>query len=214
MKLQTVTLTIVSCIIIAIAVSCTTQDDDSEISKRLQGLKGHVFTDPSGDTFGSETYQHDILSIEVFHDPDTYVFYFKIIFADTVRPVSGPFSLEQLYGYLELDVDQVQDSGSESAIDTFISFSGLNESPTNMFVDYTVTFHVYDGTFKTLNITTPDYAGELVGYAPVIYEGNTCLVLVPIDAMILYDGSFKFGLLIGSSPEATDLTQGYAYVEQ
>jgi len=201
-------------VLLTVAVSCTSGDDTSVINNLLSGLTGQVFTDPAGDIFGSQQSQHDILSIEVYHNPDANAFLFKIIFNEPVLPVTEPDDLEQLYGYLEIDSDQIQDSGSVSTIDGFINMGGLVDPLTNMWVDYTVVFHSYDGTFRTVDINAPDPAGNLAGYAPIIYEGNTCLLHFPIDVLTFYDGSFKFGLLIGTAPEATDLTVGYMYVAE
>jgi hypothetical protein len=150
----------------------------------------------------------------VFHDTDTHTFLFNILFSETVLPVTGPDDLTQLYGYLEIDVDQLPDSGSLSTIDDFITFSGLQEPLTNMYVDYTVSFHLYDTAFNTVDILSPGPGGDLAGYAPVIFEQQNCLVIIPIDVLVNFDGSFAFALLVGTEPEATDLTVSYNYSTQ
>ena len=209
-----ITLSLIPLFLLSVCASCTTGDNDSYIHEILNGLTGQVFYDARGDIFGVENSQHDILSIEVFYDTDTHTVLFNILFSDAVLPVTGPDDLTQLYGYLEIDVDQVPDSGSVSTIDDFITFAGLQEPLTNMYVDYTVSFHSYDTAFNTVDILTPDPGGDLAGYAPVIFEKNNCLVIIPIDVLSNMDGSFAFALLIGTEPEATDLTAAYTYSTQ
>lgn len=210
MMKRTTALFLLSFLLLFAAVSCTTEDN-SVFNEYLDGLTGQVYTDPSGDIFGIESRQHDILSIEVYHNSELNTLLFKIIFADTVLPVTYPENLEQLYGYMEIDVDQIQDSGSLSTIDQFITGGGLNESLTNMFVDYTIVFHFYDQKFGTVDINAPGPSDDLAGYAAAIYEENGCLVIVPIDVLTLYNGSIAFALVIGNAPEATDLTVAYTY---
>ena len=210
MMKRTTVLYLISFLLLFAAVSCTTEDD-SVINEYLDGLTGQVYTDPAGDIFGKENRQHDILSIEVYHDAELNALLFKIMFADTVLPVTFPENLEQLYGYLEIDVDQIQDSGSLSTIDQFITQGGLDEPLTNMFVDYTVVLHFYDARFGTVDINAPGPSDDLAGYAAAVYEENGCLVIVPIDVLAFYNGRVAFALVIGSAPEATDLTVAYTY---
>ena len=125
------TFSLIPLFLLSVCASCTTGDNDSHIHEILNGLTGQIFYDARGDIFGVENSQHDILSIEVFHDTDTHTVLFNILFSDAVLPVTRPDDLTQLYGYLEIDVDQLPDSGSVSTIDDFITFAGLQEPLTN-----------------------------------------------------------------------------------
>ena len=213
MKYLATLITLSLAVFLGIAVSCTTKDNGSSfIDERLTGLSGKFYTDPAGDTVGKMEDQHDILSVEVYYDTEAEAILFKVIFNEPVSPATWIDDLEHLYGYLEIDADQIQDSGSLSSIDNYITNYNLGDPLTDMWVDYTVVFHEYDERFHTLNIKSPDPVGEIVGYAPIIYEDNNCLFLIPLSVLTLYNGSFEFGLFIGTKPEVTDFTQGYMFI--
>jgi hypothetical protein len=119
--------------------------------------------------------------------------------------------LEELFGFLEIDLDQTNLSGSPSNIDVHIIENGTNDPLTGMGVDFTVVLHDYNGLFEMSGIHAPGPDDPLVGFAPIQFRDEECLLSIPLKVLGTDDGSFDFGLFIGTEREATDLTVKYSH---
>jgi hypothetical protein len=190
-------------------VSCSLGTEISiPLYSELGGKNLRTFEDLAGDTFGSGNYQYDILSADVFQDRDNTQLVMHLTFNNPVHPPSTAGADDELVGYLEIDTDQDPGTGTPSFIDSYASSLGL--PPANLGVEYGIDFFYYDTQFHTLSV----YEGNmsiLSGYARAIYGENTVTVQIPLAALGDDDGNIKFGFILGTFPEPTDMAYTYSY---
>jgi hypothetical protein len=181
------------------------------------------FSDPSGDAFGSNEFQYDIIFVDVTFDRGNRHLVVDVIFEDEVFPPIPAFGNNGLVGYIEIDADQNPDTGatlttSPSAIlDYYADLSGYPLS--NMGVDYQVQLFEYDEAFETLTINELErdtldptiIITEQTGYVKVGYEDHTCTLRIPLAVLGDDDGSIDFGFIIGTFSEPTDIAYTYRY---
>ena len=185
----------------------------SPLIEELGGKNWQQFTDPPEDTFGIESFQYDILSVDVFIDESESFFLMHITFNNPVYVPNGGADMYGLMGYLEIDADQDQQTGTESSINVFVP---VDETPSDMGVDYSIQFFEYDDLFHTLPIYETEF-WTLMGYAHIIYGETSCTLQIPLSAMPDRDGhdndgNIDFGFVLGTWPEPTDVAyEGYSY---
>ena len=201
---------IMTALLLITIVSCSMGTSDAYVIplvEELGGKSGQQFTDPPGDTIGFETFQYDILSVDVFTDEDDSYFIMHITFNNPVHVPNGGFDTVGLVGFLEIDADQDQATGFPPSINSFVSDG---EPLSNMGVDYTIQFFEYDGLFHTLPVYESEF-WTLMGYVNVIYGETSCTLQIPLSALPDpvtgedNDGNIDFGFVLGTVPEPTDI---------
>ncbi len=194
-------------------VSCSMDTNVIPLVEELGGKNGQHFTDPPEDTFGMESFQYDILSVDMFIDETDSYFIMHITFNNAVHAPNNGFDMEGLVGYLEIDADQDPQTGIEPSVNMF---APVGETLSNMGVDYSIQFFEYDDLFRTLPIYESEF-WTLMGYAYIIYAETSCTLQIPLSALpdtegYDNDGNIDFGFVLGTFPEPTDVAHlGYSY---
>jgi hypothetical protein len=208
---------------LSLLISCSNSGSDYVIAEHLYAeLRStpsndwHVETDPLGDFFESYIEApniHDILLVATTQDTDLNFLIVAMEFNEEVIPATWSGLPEQLFGYVEIDCDQNQATGSVSSIDNIITSDALPTPLTNMGVDYIISLHEYDALFQSAVVYLVDsfMMWEPAGYAHVLFHENTCLLEIPLVVLGDDEGNIDFGLYIGTEPGPTDITHKISY---
>src|SRR6266705_3460438 len=78
-------------------------------------------TDPSGDTFGSQTVQPDLTAFTIVHDTGGIDVMLDFT-ANVQSPVTGGTNV--VVGFIDLDTDQDSTTGTTSAVDVYDALAG------------------------------------------------------------------------------------------
>lgn len=162
-------------------------------SEPMPRLKAFA-NDPGGDTFGSNAVQLDIqrLSVEAVGGE-------LVVELDFFGPVSEPLSgaPDALYGYLDLDLDQVGATGDFPWTDLLRGDDGETGMGNEAYVDL---FSFEDGQVEVID----DPSETLLGLATLEVSGSTATVRIPL-ALLGGDQTVDVAAAIGTLSETTDV---------
>jgi hypothetical protein len=215
MKVGNILLYAVAPVLLLLSIASCSMVDPNLIPlvEELGGKNGQHFTDPSEDTFGSQEFQYDILSVDMFIDETESYYIMHITFNNPVYAPDSGMSMEGLVGYLEIDADQDQQTGTEASVNMF---APMGETLSTMGVDYSIQFFEYDDMFHTLPIYETQM-WTLMGYVNITYNETSCTLQIPLSALpdsegFDDDGNIDFGFVLGTIPEPTDVAhEGFTY---
>jgi hypothetical protein len=157
-----------------------------------------VFSDPLGDTFAGSGagVVHDIISVESRLNAAQVEF--KVRFASPIAAPSELGSLNNLTGFLDLDVDQNASTGGPSQNSLF-SPAGPSGLGTEFFVD------LFSEEFQPGLADVVDTAtGFAVGTAPVAFDDELLTILVDLALLGNDDGAINYGVTVGDFIDSTD----------
>ena len=127
-------------------------------------------TDPSGDTFGSQTVQPDLTAFTIVHDTGGIDVMLDFT-ANVQSPVTGGTNV--VVGFIDLDTDQDSTTGTGSAVDVFRPDGGS----TGMGVEYYVDLFGYNADSTVLVYDA--LAGTPTGSVRPRFQGRRITVRVP-----------------------------------
>lgn len=163
------------------------------------GTVGTTATDPAADTLpnsGGSISSYDILGINGRYTPG-----FLVMVVRFQKPVMSPHTGAEaaLYGYIDFDVDENSGTGKPAFINDF----GGNSTQG---ADYYLTFFVNDSVSAQL-VRTP--SGNGIGFdggrVRVRYEGDSLVVLLPLNKVGGDDGRMSATMVLGVGERPTDI---------
>jgi hypothetical protein len=157
-----------------------------------------VFIDDAGDTFGFESVQHDILSVEVA--PGSIMM--RVRFNGSISPPSPGMNTDEILGYIELDTDQNGMTGATPIMDIYGGPSGLG-------IEYSIRLFEYDTSFRVLPVY--DDTGNLAGYVSADFTVNAVTLEIPLSVVGNDDGNVDIGIILGTWSEPTDIAGPFSY---
>jgi len=149
--------------------------------------------DPQDDTFGTNAVKIDILSTDVQFDSN-YLYFgctlaSPVFEADTGNP-------SDLYGYIDLDVDQDPSTGTTALSDYYNGSSKIG-------MDYYL---------ELMPDSTPGYVAlkdsnaKLVGNVEIVFNGNSFAVTIPLNMINNDDGYIDYTAFVGDAGGPDDVT--------
>lgn len=159
-----------------------------------------LIPDAVGDTFGTGTPQHDILSVTT-----TVTASDVIINVLLGAPISAPsaFALNSIVGFIDLDADQNDATGVNFNHGAPNIFPG-----SEFFIDLGRDLF-FPGQADVVNAVT----AATVGQAPITYGASDFTVTVSKTLLGGDDGVLDYGVVIGTFPEPTDDAVGSTRIE-
>lgn len=160
----------------------------ASVEELCPAMPDYMFTvpDPTGDTFGFGSSQHDIISISAKGDASTVCL--TVEFAGPVDPADAGTG-QEVTGFIEFDTDENIATGFLGNAESFCS--GRAGIGIEAYLDL---FSV-SGGFATLYPT-----GDSV---PVVFNGNSFTAVIPLAALG-GDSAFSFANVLGTYTEPTD----------
>jgi len=151
---------------------------------------------PTGDTFGAEAFQYDIVAVSV--DPTTSTI--TIGFDGPVFPADSTET--PLVGAIEIDVDNNSETGAAPIIDLF----GPAAPPAEMGVEYSI--DMWDVVVEPDGTYTAEIV-DLLGPEPpriatITYGSQSVSIRVPSIEIDFDDGDCTVAVVIGTDIEPTD----------
>lgn len=159
-------------------------------------------TDPTGDQFGTDSVQPDLVKVTVTRDTGGVTVVLDLaapamsLFTDTIHGVGG---------YLDLDTDQDSTTGIDTWTDVFraTGSTGMKEEFYLDFVDLAVdsTAFVYDTAFNQTGSVRPAFSGNHVTFR--------------IPKLLLHndDGFVNVAVVVGNNLEPTDLAPNTGHIK-
>ena len=160
-------------------------------------------TDPSGDTFGSQTVQPDLTAFTIVHDTGGIDVMLDFT-ANVQSPVTGGTNV--VVGFIDLDTDQDSTTGTGSAVDLFRPDGGS----TGMGVEYYVDLFGYNADSTVFVYDA--LAGTPTGSVRPRFQGRRITVRVPRALLGNDDGFLNAATVIGSGSEPTDIAPENGHV--
>lgn len=153
-------------------------------------------TDPTEDTLGSGAMQLDIASINVTYSAIDVNF--AIRFAN---PIAAPSSgaLNGLFGYIDLDTDQNEDTGETSFAAAYGPSSDLALGD-GFFIDLG-SEATHRGYVDIIDASTT----STTGLAQISYLGEPVSLVAPLAVLGNDDGLLNYAAIVGTSEEVTDV---------
>lgn len=151
-------------------------------------------TDPIGDTFGIGSVNHDITSMSAVFDNSAITF--TVSFVGPISPASFGGD-RSLFGYIDIDTDQDPTTGAESAINVFAP-----GPPILIGADYSV--DIFSEEFQDGQVDILNDVFDVIGSAPITFSANMFSVTIPLSLLGGDDGILNYGVVVGSTVEATD----------
>lgn len=151
--------------------------------------------DPTGDTFGTESVQLDITSINAtFSGSDVT---FLVFFAGSISAPSAG-APNSVVGFIDIDADQNTATGDVPFINVFGPGPPVALGQ-DFFVELGSEF-LHPGSVDIFR-TLPD---TVVGTAPIVFTSTSFSVTVPLALLGNDDGLMNYGAIIGTFLEPTD----------
>ena len=143
-----------------------------------------AISDPEGDTFGQEPAQIDVIELSAEHS--SHYLYLTARFATPIYP-AGSGMVQDLHGFIELDVDQDPDT----------VFPGMVEG---LGVDFALILHsVSDGM-----IDLHDFGSGTIAKVPIVFDEMSFMIKIPLSLLGDDDGLINFYAEFANPLEPTD----------
>jgi hypothetical protein len=158
--------------------------------------------DPSGDQFGGDSVQPDLVKLTVTRDTGGV----DIALDLTVNAISLlTDTIHGVGGYIDLDTDQDSTTGIQTATDFFrpTGSTGMGEEFYIEFVVYAV-----DSTALVL-----DASDNVVGYVRPVFSGHRVSFRIPRSTLGNDDGFMNVAVTVGNNHEATDIAPNAGHVK-
>ena len=157
---------------------------------------GIVFDDPADDTFGFESPQIDIESVNAFVSGGNVNLVMSFF-----TPISAPSTgaPEGVVGYWDLDLDQDSTTGAPSNQSGFAP-PEQQGGPlgAEIYID------LFSEEFQPGSVSLIDTnTFETIGTAPITYDSNSLEIQIPLS-LLDDDGSLNYGTIVGTFFEPTD----------
>ena len=171
------------------------------------GIPGSA-ADPLGDSYGTDSVQHDILDLSAYYDAsDLHV---TVAFAETISPCNEQclqgLPVDALEGFLDLDLDRDASTGE-------LAFSDLNSpADTGLGVEACAAFELYNEEAGGLPILL--LVGEAfleVGRVPVDFATHSVSFSIPL-AMLGHEGPMNLAGVFGTNAGPTDVAPNAGFV--
>ena len=155
--------------------------------------------DKSNDTFGTNTINTDILSIDV--EFDAKYLYMTCNFNSEIFPPDSK-NPSAFFGYIDLDVDQNPATGTTALSDYYSGSSEIG-------MDYYLEF--LPGSTPG-SIMLKDSNAKLIGMVPVVFNEKSFVVTIPLNLLGNDDGYINYTAFFGDAGEPDDVipNQGFA----
>lgn len=158
--------------------------------------------DPSGDQFGSDSVQPDLVKVTVTRDTGGV----DIALDLTVNAISLlTDTIHGVGGYIDLDTDQDSTTGALTFTDIFgpTGSTGMREEFYIEFVVYAV-----DSTVLVL-----DASDNVVGYVRPVFSGHRVSFRIPRSLLGNDDGFMNVAVTVGNNFEPTDIAPNSGHVK-
>ncbi len=179
------------------------------------------FSDPAGDTFGSPSVSHDVVSIQTIATATEIAF--TVTFSDNIAPASA-FDVLSVTGFIDIDTDQ--DAGTGGVASDGVSTSNqtaFGQGASGLGIEFYL-----DLFSEAFNPGFVDLIDALTGLpvvvdpttlepaaAAIVFSTTSFSVTVPTAWLGGDDGNVNYGVIVGDfrdvSDEATNPDQAVAY---
>ena len=162
-------------------------------------LYAKIVQDLSNDTFGVNAVKIDILSINV--ESDSQYLYMTCTFASPVFETDTGNSFD-LFGYIDLDVDQDSTTGTTALSDFYNGSSEIG-------MDYYL--ELMPDAQPGL-IALKDSNGKLIDDIPIVFNDNSFIVTIPLSVLGNDDGFINYTAFFGDveGPDDVIPNSGFA----
>jgi hypothetical protein len=160
--------------------------------------------DPSGDQFGSDSVQPDLVKLTVTRDTGGV----DIALDLTVNAISLlTDTIHGVGGYIDLDTDQDSTTGVQTATDFY---RPTGSGSTGMGEEFFVEFVVYavDSTALVFNASN-----QVVGYVRPVFSGHRVSFRIPRSLLGNDDGFMNVAVAVGNNYEATDIAPNAGHIK-
>jgi hypothetical protein len=151
-------------------------------------------TDPTGDTFGSDTAQIDLTAMTITRDSGGVTIVLDFV-KDVVHPESN--APNALRAYVDFDTDQDSATGVSSVVDDVTGIA------TAMGVDYELDMFLLVPPDSSALVT--DSLGDPTGVVKLAVSGKRLTVRVPLALLGGDDGFLNAAVIVGTPGERTDI---------
>jgi hypothetical protein len=158
-------------------------------------VRADLVVDPTSDTYGTESVQLDITSINATFSGSNITFF--VSFAGGIAPPSA-LAPNSVVGFIDIDTDQNTATGDVPFINVFSPGPPIALGQ-DFFVDLGSEF-LHPGSVDIFR-TLPD---TVVGAAPIVFTSTSFSVTVPLALLGNDDGLLNYGAVIGTFLEPTD----------
>ena len=158
--------------------------------------------DPSGDQFGSDSVQPDLVKLTVTRDTGGV----DIALDLTVNAISLlTDTIHGVGGFIDLDTDQDSTTGAQTWTDLF-----RPTGSTGMRDEFSIDFVIYatDSTVLVL-----DASNNVVGYVRPVFSGHRVSFRVPRSLLGNDDGFMNVAVTVGNNYEPTDIAPNSGHVK-
>lgn len=180
-------------------VTVTLAADCSAIPAGTAGTT--TITEAAGDTLPNPSNgpgAYDIIGMNARYTPGFMIL--AIRFQKAVQsPATGLASA--LYGYLEFDIDESGSTGKPAFVN---SFGGNSSQGVDYFLDFFLTDTASTQLVRTPTPSQPFFSG---GRVRVRYEGDSLVVIVPLNKLANDDGRMTVTMVLGTGDRPTDIAQ-------
>jgi HYR domain-containing protein len=169
------------------ATSCGAIVDESLIATSVTPFNP-IETDPLGDAATPSWRTNDIVSTAATYDSEALTF--TVTLTDQVFPASSG-NMRGLAGYIDIDSDLNTATGRPSVINPF------SPAKLNMGVDFEVDLGSEFLHAGLVDVIVKLGGPAIVGKAPIVFNGNSFTVRVPLSLLGDDNGSVRYAVAVG-----------------
>ena len=171
------------------------------------GIPGSA-VDPLGDSYGTDSVQHDILDLSAYYDASAL--HVTVAFAETISPCNEQclqgLPVDALEGFLDLDRDRDASTGE-------VALSDLNSpADTGLGVEACAAFELYNeeaGGLPILLLVGEDFLE--VGRVPVDFATHSVSFSIQL-AMLGHEGPMNLAGVFGTTAGPTDVAPNAGFI--